>query len=227
MGYKIIPVKKNTFQVPAFKVLYNKYRNYTMISEGAYIQNLQLAEKYAQGLNGDVIECGVWKGGMSAGLAELLGANRKYYLFDSFEGLPGVKEIDGAAAQKWQQNTADPGYYDNCRAELENAEEAMNQTMREFKLIKGWFNKTLPDFEIRHSVALLRLDGDWYDSTMDCLRYLYPKVVENGLILIDDYYAWDGCSRAVHDYLAQIKSASRIRNAGDVCYIIKTEDGRK
>jgi hypothetical protein len=109
---------------------------------------------------------------------------------------------------------------------MEDAETAMRQTNCKYKLIKGWFNKTLPQFNIPGNIALLRLDGDWYESTMDCLKNLYPKVADKGLLLIDDYFAWEGCSRAVHDYLSEIKSTSRIRTYGDVCYIIKTENER-
>ncbi len=198
-----------------------------MISKNNYIINLKLADKYIKHLAGDIVECGVWKGGMIAGIAELIGSDRVYYLFDSFEGLPEVKEIDGQSAKLWQKNIEGVNYYNNCTASIKDAEIAMKQTGTEYKLIKGWFNETLPLFKFSNKIALLRLDGDWYDSTMDCLRNLYPKLVNKGLLLIDDYFAWEGCSRAVHDYLSEKKSTSRIRTYGDVCYIIKTEYGRE
>jgi O-methyltransferase len=82
----------------------------------------------------------------------------------------------------------------------------------------------LPHFKSSNEIALLRLDGDWYESTMDCLKYLFPKVVQKGIIIIDDYFTWEGCSKAVHDYLSSIKSTSRIYTSpGGVCYIIKQD----
>lgn len=200
--------------------VYNKYSDFTMISKEEYIDNLILAEQ-TKNLKGDIVECGVWRGGMVAGVADILGRKGKYYLFDSFEGLPEVKEIDGAAAKKWQQNKTSPGYYDNCKAEIDFANKAMSMANVDFECVKGWFENTIPGYKI-DSISLLRLDADWYDSTMVCLKHFYPKVVENGLILIDDYYVWSGCSRAVHDYLSETKSASRIfRSQAGVAYIVK------
>jgi len=207
------------------KDIYKKFSGYTMIPPELYTANLELVKKYVQGVEGDIVECGVWKGGMIAGIAELLKDDRKYFLFDSFEGLPTVKEIDGISAKKWQENTNGTDYFDNCSASMKHAETAMQQTNCNFKLIKGWFDKTVPVFISSKKIALLRLDGDWYDSTLICLQYLYPKLSENGLLIIDDYYAWDGCSRAVHDYLSQIKSTSRIRTYNGVCFIVKKENG--
>jgi O-methyltransferase len=223
-GYKIVPSFDSNPQTSEFKRLYNKYSDYTMIPEINYVTNLELAYKYAKQIEGDIVECGVWKGGMIAGIAEVLGSNRTYYLFDSFEGLPEVKEIDGDTAKRWQQNTIAENYYNNCRAAMEDAETAMKRTHCNYRFIKGWFNETLPGFEMRNRIALLRLDGDWYESTMDCLKYLYPGLADKGLLLIDDYFAWEGCSRAVHDYLSEINSTSRIRTCGDICYIIKNEN---
>lgn len=201
--------------------IYHKYADYTMIPKAHYIDNLMLARKVLS-LSGDVVECGVWRGGMSAGMAEILGNKYKYYLFDSFEGLPEAKEIDGKAAKQWQDDTKSPGYYDNCKAEIDFAEKAMKMTHVNFECVKGWFDKTIPGFDKVQSISLLRLDGDWYDSTMVCLENFFPKVVENGLVLIDDYYTWSGCSRAVHDYLAATKSPTRIYSSPTgVAYMVK------
>jgi O-methyltransferase len=203
--------------------LYNKYRSFTMIPEYSFIDNLILCEKIEE-VKGDIVECGVWRGGMIASMAELLGNNRQYYLFDSFEGLPKPGENDGSDAFKWQANTESPEYYDNCKAEVEFAIKAMKLSgVNNYQIEKGWFNETLPKATC-NEIALLRLDGDWYDSTMDCLKNLFPKVVDGGLILIDDYYFWDGCSKAVHDYLSKNNLTDRIRQTNyGVCYIVKNE----
>lgn len=203
--------------------VYEKYSAFTMVKKDHYLDNLELVQNVLP-LAGDVVECGVWRGGMIAGIAEILGKNRTYYLFDSFEGLPEAKEIDGASAIAWQKNTGGEMYFDNCSAEMSFAEKAMKKAGVTFRCIKGWFDQTVPVFNKTNKIALLRLDGDWYDSTMVCLKHLYPKVLKGGIIIIDDYYTWDGCSRAVHDYLSEIKSVSRISStARGICYIVKMD----
>jgi O-methyltransferase len=210
-----------------YNLLFKKHIKFTMIPKPVFIDNLILCDTFKT-IEGDFVECGVWRGGMSAAIAETMGTNRSYYLFDSFEGLPEVKEIDGGAAKKWQNDTLSPNYHDNCKAEMSFAETAMRKTGVRYHLIKGWFKDTLPAFKLTNKIAVLRLDGDWYESTMDCLVNLYPLVQENGLIIIDDYYAWDGCSKAVHDYLSKNNLPVRIyQTKNSVCYIIKTSNGRQ
>ena len=192
-----------------------------MIPRHCYVENLMLAARVAH-IPGCVVECGVWRGGMIAGVASILGPSRRYYLCDSFEGLPPVKPIDGAAAARWQQDTTSPHYHDNCRAGEEYAIQAMALAgIGSPTLVKGWFDQSLPSLRLEQPIALLRLDGDWYDSTMACLQSLYDHVSPGGLIIIDDYYTWDGCSRAVHDFLSRRSSEDRIHNYGTVCYIEK------
>jgi len=223
MGYELtkknIPSKTNV----ALKKIFLKYQSYSMLPENIYIDNLMLIEQ-ASKIEGDVCECGVWKGGMIAGIAELLGKGRSYYLFDSFEGLPAAKEIDGTDALMWQKNKEGATYYNNCSAEEYYAQKAMDLTKTDYYIKKGWFNETLPLYKNNTPIAILRLDGDWYDSTFDCLKYLYPFVNNNGIIILDDYYAWEGCSRALHDYLSSINSVSRIhKTVAGTAYVIKKD----
>ena len=94
------------------------------------------------------------------------------------------------------------------------------------EIVKGWFKDTLPTANIDDPIAILRLDCDWYDSTMDCMSHLYPKVADGGLILMDDYFMWDGFSRAIHDYLSANKLPVRINQwkNSDLYYIVKKSD---
>lgn len=201
--------------------LYEKYNSYTMIPSDYFALNLDLCNAF-RGIQGDYVECGVWRGGMSAAIAEVLGNERRVHLFDSFEGLPPAKEIDGKAAIAWQQNTNSPGYYDNCTAEESYAHAAMKLAgHKHYKTYRGWFENTLPTYDGR-PIGILRLDGDWYDSIKTCLDNLFPHVVPGGIIILDDYYTWDGCARAVHDYLSVTHTPSRVyqwRNT--IGYIIK------
>lgn len=186
-----------------FRALYGKYRAFTMIHEAAYVNNLELCAKFAA-IPGCVVECGVWRGGMIAGIAEVLGAGREYFLFDSFEGLPPAREeLDGASAVAWQKNSRSPAHYNNCTAAEEEAAAAMKLSgASSFSLVKGWFNETLPGFRPPNEIAVLRLDGDWYESTRVCLENLYPHVAPGGIVIVDDYHIWDGCARAVNEFLS-------------------------
>lgn len=202
-----------------FMGLHPKYHEFTMAPASYFWRNMLLVDQRRH-LPGCVVECGVWRGGMSAGMAEVLGPNRDYFLFDSFEGLPPAKELDGQVAKEWQADTQSPEYYDNCSAPIEFAQRAMQLSgAPRHTLVKGWFEDTLPDFVPPCPIAVLRLDGDWYESTMTILENLYKYLAPGALIIIDDYYAWDGCSRAVHDFLSQTKSKARITQQYGICVL--------
>jgi O-methyltransferase len=192
------------------------------VQEYVYIRNLKLVDQYKH-IKGSVVECGTWKGGMIGGIAKILSnQDRTYYLYDSFEGLPPAKDIDGQSAIEWQQDTESDAYLDNCTASEESAYQAMKLSgAKNYHIIKGWFSDTLPKYQ-GGEIAILRMDGDWYDSTMDCLKNLYQHVAPGGIIIIDDYYMWDGCSRAIHDFVSQNSLAVRVHQFMDtVCYIVK------
>jgi O-methyltransferase len=189
--------------------LYERYKTATMIPRRSFVDNLELAYLMASDsalTSGAVVECGTWRGGISAALMEILGNKRKYHFFDSFEGLPPAKEIDGDAASHWQKNTKSTEYYGNCYASEREFMSVLQRVRRrsddDVFVHKGWFSDTVPMANIE-GIALLRLDGDWYESTMICLVSLFPLVARGGVVIIDDYGVWDGCTRAVHDYLSQ------------------------
>lgn len=183
----------------------DKYREFTIVPRRKGIANLLLCIESAPP-TGCVVECGVWRGGMSAAMADVM-PGRQFFLFDSFEGLPPPKAIDGKAAFDFQRDAA-------ARSQL-SADASFAE------LVKGWFSDTLPGRRLPEPIAVLRLDGDWYESTMDCLKNLYPQVMPGGLIILDDYFTYDGCSRAVHDYLSMHKTSDRIHQFKGVPYIIK------
>lgn len=222
LGYDVVSLENSPIpnQIKIDEA-YVKYKPFTMIPSYIFKLNLQLCDKFKD-VEGSIVECGVWKGGMIAGVSEFLNQDRHYYLFDSFEGLPDVKEVDGIAAKKWQEDTASPYYFDNCSADQKFAEEAMQLAGAEkFSIIKGWFEDTLSSNK-PNKIAILRLDGDWYSSTMTCLTNLYDQVTKGGIIILDDYYAWEGCSKAVHDFFSERELSVRIHQFKDnICYIVK------
>lgn len=206
---------------PKHTLIYLRFRNYTMIPHGTYATNLRLACS-ALSVKGAIVECGTWKGGMIAGIAMLFGGRRSYYLYDSFEGLPPVQPIDGKAANEWQNNTESEIYFDNCTASELHAAKAMSLTgVRDVTLVKGWFEDTLPRASFPNGIAVLRMDADWYKSTLEILESLFSSVNDGGLIIIDDYFAWEGCSKAVHDYLSKNSRWERIESHSGVCFIRK------
>lgn len=216
-------LKLNSIKKRRYTDLYTKYKDYTMVSEKSFINNLELSNKFKT-VPGDIVECGVWKGGMIAAISELIG-NKRALLFDSYEGLPKPKEDDGIQAKLWQANVKGEFYYDNCSAEEAFAIEAMTMSGASFNSFQGWFKDTLNNKLPIEKISILRLDVDWYDSTMECLTYLFPLLSKGGIVLIDDYYTWEGCSKAVHDYLSKIKSKSRVYQFNNnVAYIIKIDD---
>ena len=222
----LVAILENRRLRAGFRDIYRKYHAYTMIHEAKYVNNLELCFEFRK-ISGCVVECGVWRGGMIAGMVKVLGADRQYFLFDSFDGLPAAREdLDGASAVAWQSNTKSPRYYNNCAATQEEAAAVMKLSgATSFSLAKGRFNETLPRFAPPCDIAVLRLDGDWYDSTRVCLENLYPHVALGGIVIVDDYYNWDGCARAVNEFLASIASPNavpRLRQFRDrAAYLIK------
>ena len=192
-----------------------------MVSRRTFVDNLMIAQRWAPP-GGEVVECGVWRGGMIRGLADVLGPGRKYHLFDSFEGLPPAQEVDGQAAIAWQQDTASPRFHNNCSADEAHARELFEGSSFDVEFHRGWFEDTIPKYQPERPISVLRLDCDWYDSTMTCLRGLVRHLAPKAVVLVDDYHDWDGCARALHAYLAEADSMMRIRQSGlsGICYLI-------
>jgi O-methyltransferase len=169
------------------------------------------------GIRGALVECGVWKGG-AIGLMALahMRSNRPpvrpLHLFDSFQGIAQPRaDIDGRAAITFAAGRA-KGTLESIGklvSPMEDSEQLLTERIAYPKTLihyhQGWFQNTLPrDASDLSDIALLRLDGDWYDSTALCLEHLYPKVVRSGVVVIDDYGHFEGCRRAVDEFLSSL-----------------------
>lgn len=149
---------------------------------------------------GDFIETGAWRGGacifMRGALAVYRDKERRVFVADSFEGLP---KPDPA---KYPQDRGDRHHtFDYLRVSLEEVQHNFARyglLDDQVVFLKGWFKDTLPVAPIE-KLAILRLDGDMYNSTIEGLENLYPKLSKGGFCIIDDY-ALAGCQKAVHDY---------------------------
>ena len=214
-----------------YRRIWRRYGHLTLVSRRRYIGNLHLVAETLEDpalAGGAIVECGCWKGGMACGLLDVAGGPRDFYFFDSFEGLPPAKPIDGRSAIAWQSDTEAEDYFDNNRADLELFREQIEAVARpeqRLHIHKGWFEDTLSRFPADQPIAVLRLDGDWYDSTMTCLEALFDRVAPGGIVIIDDYLTWDGCTRAVHDFLSARKASEGLRQTrfGDVHYMVKQQ----
>jgi O-methyltransferase len=201
------------------------YRDRSMIPAKIFLDNLGIVgSRVDLSQSGAVVECGTWQGGMSAALVEFCGHDRRYCFFDSFQGMPPAKEIDGAAALSWQADVDSPYYRDNCRSSRATFEDTIGRTginKSKVMVVQGFFEDTLPNVDVP-DILVLRLDADWYDSTKVCLEKFWDKLLPGGLLLIDDYYMWDGCAQAVHDFLSERRLPDRIEQGrSGVAYIMK------
>ena len=123
-----------------------------------------------------------------------LGSEKRVYAFDTFEGLPPptIQDPDYAEAVAWTGQ---------CRGDLEEVKGLFRRlgVLDRAVFVKGRFQETLPGSEVSR-IALLHLDGDWYESTMTCLENLWDRVSPGGIIQIDDYGYWEGCQKAVDEF---------------------------
>ncbi|MBX9626474.1 MAG: TylF/MycF family methyltransferase [Gemmataceae bacterium] len=154
-----------------------------------------------EGVPGDLLEAGVWRGGagiLMRGVLRAYGvADRRVWLADSFAGLPPPDPA---------RYPADAGLDLHRFPYLAVPEERVRENFRRYGLLDdrvvflpGWFRGTLPAAPVGR-LAVLRLDGDLYESTTDALVHLYPRVSAGGFVVVDDYGAVDACRQAVHDY---------------------------
>jgi O-methyltransferase len=189
-----------------------------MVDEGSLIDLAQQVHATVlQGTPGHFVECGVWRGGaaflMALVLEQLQVRDRRVWLFDSFEGLPAPQPIDGPAAADVAANPS--RYFDNCIASLEEVQGAARQLGVEsyLEIEKGWFEDTLPRHKARVGpIAILRIDADWYEGVSCCLGNLYDQVVSSGFLVFDDYYFYDGCAVALHEFLGTRKIPHRVES---------------
>ncbi len=195
---------------------YVRRNGLTMVSdERLFATMLACKHVVERSVEGEFVECGVWRGGnalLAAGLFKLYGADRKVYLYDTFAGMTLPTEHDTAAmtdedAHSLYLSSRKESHTDFCYASLEDVKGAFERTGlldSNIIFIKGDVLSTLavPN-NLPQQVAVLRLDTDWYESTRMELETLYPRLTIGGVIMIDDYGYWNGARRAVDEYFAR------------------------
>ena len=177
---------------------------YTMVGVKA-LDNVQLCveDVLTRAVPGDLIETGVWRGGVTILMRAILAAygvtDRRVWVADSFRGVPPPNP------ERYPQDT---GLTYHLVPEVAVSVERVKSHFDRYGLLddqvrflEGWFRDTLPTAPI-DSLAVLRLDGDLYESTMDALVNLYPKLSDGGYVIVDDYGKAVQCREAVHDFRA-------------------------
>jgi len=158
---------------------------------------------------GDIVECGVWRGGSMMLTALTLishqDTDRTLHLYDTFEGMSPPTNDDVGFDDRTAQSQLDddPGMTGvGCKAGIDEVRtnlESTNYPARNIRYIKGRVEETIPQ-HVPESIAVLRLDTDWYESTRHELEHLYPRLSPGGFLIVDDYGHWKGARKAVDEY---------------------------
>lgn len=221
LGYRILPSdavieasdSSDMAADSSFVSLYSKCRPYTMTT-ASRMYALYKAIEYVErlGLPGDIVECGVWRGGSSMmaaySLLALGSSARTLYLYDTYSGMsePSDRDIDqsGRSARSLLEGASKEemiSAYAECREVRRNVLSTGYPADR-LRFVEGKVEDTIPSV-VPEQIALLRLDTDWYESTYHELQHLYPRLVANGVIIVDDYGHWKGTRYAVDTYMAE------------------------
>lgn len=209
----------------------------TMLVNDLRLVNIKEAVNYVVNskIQGAYVECGVWKGGSAAYAAYCLKKHNRLspiHLFDIFDNIcepdalvdgdRAIKDVGGIDNAKGRLRPIE-GVYDHMGGYGKDIEvlnlligDVINYPETQVNIHKGWFQDTLPNVSsLIGPISILRLDGDWYSSTKVCLENLYQFVEKGGVIIIDDYGCYEGCKKAVDEFL---------NNIGQTPFLIKVDD---
>jgi hypothetical protein len=192
--------------------IYSRVKTFTMTSPERVIALCE-AVRYVErgGVRGAIVECGVWRGGSSMAVALMLAAlgksDRDLVLFDTFEGMSAPTDEDrrasdaAAAARLLEGSSRDGKIW--CYSPLDEVRANLASTgypMARVSFVQGKVEETAPG-QAPAEIALLRLDTDWYASTRHELEHLFPRLSPGGVLIIDDYGAWEGARKAVDEFV--------------------------
>jgi Macrocin-O-methyltransferase (TylF) len=213
---------------PEFIALYEQCRQYTMSSwERLYALYTSVRYIVESRIEGDLVECGVWRGGsmklVAHALLSLGDTGRTLFLYDMFEWMT---ESDTPVDMTFSTNQAVKDRLEVQRqrakllyAPLEEVRETLTTTgypMAKVRLVKGPVEETIPG-TVPDCIALLRLDTDWYSSTKHEMEHLYPRLSSQGVLIVDDYGHYQGACRGVDEYLSTIKKKPLLQRIDHSC----------
>lgn len=166
------------------------------------------------GIEGDVVECGVWRGGSMMAVAKMLGSlddtDRDLHLFDTFSGMSEPTEMDVAVTGETADHLLSVESQEDATSvwcvsglnEVKTNMAKVDYPSHRIHYHVGKVETTVPE-KAPGKIALLRLDTDWYESTHHEMVHLFPRLVDGGVLIIDDYGHWEGARKAVDEYFDQ------------------------
>jgi O-methyltransferase len=184
------------------------------------------------GIEGAVVECGVWRGGsmMAAAmtLLELEASDRELHMFDTFTEMPAPDERDvGVSGVRWseiaEETLADPVFELLPLQEVRRLIEGTGYQSERLHFHQGLVEETIPD-QAPETIALCRLDTDWYRSTAHEMRHLYPRIAPGGVLIVDDYGEFLGAREAVDEFLEADGRSVMLNRVDSSCRVIVVPD---
>lgn len=207
----------------------------TYLDISALIDLYKSTNKLKKGRNGIIIEAGCALGGSALIIATSKEQTRPFYIYDVFEMIPPPSNQDGDDAHERYKTIASGiskgigrdryyGYEENLLDGVEKTfrDYGLPPDMNNVYLIKGIFEDSL---FVNEPVALAHIDCDWYESVMICLQRIEPYLIKGGVLIIDDYYTWQGCRKAVDTYFANKKDEFKLFKKSRL-YIVRTKNKR-
>ena len=220
-----------------FVQIYGHCQKYTMTSwKRMYALYSSINYAVDARIAGDIVECGVWRGGSMMLAARTLmarsAASRRIFCYDTFSGMvePGELDRDGVnqttARRRWRRSASDSGSSWNSAslAEVKSNLASTGYPAALLRFVQGPVEDTIPGI-IPDRISILRLDTDWHASTLHELRHLYPRLVRGGVLILDDYGYWLGAKDAADEYFSGLPNRpllSRIDYSGRIA--IRTDD---
>jgi hypothetical protein len=176
------------------------------------------ADARRAGVPGALVDCGVWNGGSTV-LLSLGAPGREVWAFDSFEGLPAPDIRDGAVSAQYE------GACVGSEARLRDSFARFADASR-LNVCPGWFEETFPRAAASiASIAVLHVDGDWYESVRLTLETFFPKVSSGGYIVIDDYGTWPGARAATDSFRQHLANEGRLHRIDHTGYFWQKRRG--
>ena len=222
-GYKLIKLEDNFNKLPVelsdkdrLILDYINKNELTMTPTSRLIATLQLCKYVVENdIPGHFVECGVWRGGhaiLAKKIFEALGSNKEVYMYDTFLGMSKPDEVDVSYINEKKAiidyEISEREEHNNwCYASLEDVKNNCKEAgldMSGIHFIKGDVCETLDEIDLLpNKICIMRLDTDWYKSTLKELEVLYPLLSNKGALIIDDYGHWLGSKKAVDQYFTK------------------------
>lgn len=211
-----------------------KRHKLTYLSAGGLLNlSNQVRKIEEKGVDGLILEAGCALGGSTIQIGKTKSANRKFYIYDVFGMIPEPSEKDGEDVQnRYKEIKAGKskglggdtyyGYQEDLLGKIiGNLKKfELDPAHHQIYFIKGLFSDTI---KINEPVALAHIDCDWYDSVITCLENIVPHLSKGGCLVIDDYYTWSGCSKAVDDFFAEKKDQFIFSTKSKKLNIVRTQ----